>query len=118
MNKFILLFRATEAAQEEAIGTPERAQKALQGWMKWIQSLEAGGHLASRGSSLERRGKVVRADKTVTDGPYIEVKDLVLGYIVVQTQDLDAAVELAGRCPIVLGGGGSVEVRAIWEGVA
>jgi hypothetical protein len=118
MNKFILLFRSTEAAQQEVIGTPDRAQKALASWMKWIQSLEAGGHLAQRGNSLEHRGKVVRADKTVTDGPYIEVKDLVLGYIVVQTKDLDAAVELAAQCPIVIGGGGSVEVRAIWDGMA
>lgn len=116
MSEFILLFRSSEAAQTEAIGTPERAQKSLEVWMKWIQTLDAGGHLANRGKSLQRIGKVVRAE-TVTDGPYVEVKDLVLGYIVVRAETLDAAVTLATTCPIVAGGG-SVEVRLVWEGIA
>jgi hypothetical protein len=118
MSEYILLFRSSEAAQAEVIGTPERAQKTLEVWMNWIQTLEAGGHLAHRGKSLQRTGKVVRADKTVTDGPYIEVKDLVLGYIVVKAASLDEAVAVAATCPIVIGGGGSVEVRLVWEGMA
>ena len=61
---------------------------------------------------------MVRADKTITDGPFIEAKDLVLGYLVMEAVDLDAATALAATCPIVLGGGGSVEVRLVWEGMA
>lgn len=113
MSEYILLFRSSADEQREVIGTPEKAQRALEGWMKWVASLEAKGQLKRKGDALDQRGKVVRADKRVTDGPFIEVKDLVLGYMVVEAPDLDAAAEIAAGCPIVVGGGGSVEVRPI-----
>ena len=55
------------------------------------------------------RGK----NKVVTDGPYVEAKDLVLGFIIVEARDLAQAVELAAGCPMVEGGGGSVEIRPV-----
>ena len=58
-------------------------------------------------------GRVVRGPhNTVSDGPFLESKDLVLGFIVVKARDLAQAVELAKGCPM-LAGGGSVEVRPI-----
>ena len=113
MAEFVCLFRATEAGAQEAMGTPERAQRSMQGWLAWIRDLEANGHLKNRGQPLERTGRVVRGTKkVVTDGPYIETKDLVLGFIVIAARDLDEATELASHCPIVEGGG-SVEIRPV-----
>jgi hypothetical protein len=57
---------------------------------------------------------VVRHDKTVTDGPFAEAKDLVGGYTLVSTKDLAHAAELAKGCPI-FEFGGSVEVRPIMK---
>jgi hypothetical protein len=48
----------------------------------------------------------------VTDGPYVEVKDLVAGFTLVEARDLAQATELANGCPI-LEGDGSVEVRPV-----
>lgn len=113
----MFLFRSSEAERSEAIGTPERAQRSLAAWMKWVAGLEADGHLVDRGKPLEPDGKVVRkAD--LHDGPYIEVKDLVLGYLIVRAPSIERAVELARSCPIVVGGGGSVEVRPVFKGMA
>jgi len=113
MSEFVYLFRASEAEQREAMGTPERAQRTMQVWMAWIRDLEAKGHLKDRGQPLERGGKVVRGKKkVVTDGPYAEAKDLVLGFIVVDARDLAQAVELSTGCPM-LDGGGSVEIRPV-----
>jgi hypothetical protein len=113
MSEFVYLFRAREAEQREAMGTPERAQRTMQVWMAWIRDLEAKGHLKDRGQPLERGGKVVRGKKrVVTDGPYAEAKDLVLGFIVVEARDLAQAVELSTGCPM-LDGGGSVEIRPV-----
>jgi hypothetical protein len=113
MSEFVFLFRATEMEQREAMGTPERAQKSLQAWLAWIRELEANGHLKNRGQPLEPTGKVVRGkQKVVTDGPYAEAKDLVLGFIVIAARDLAHAVELSTGCPIVEGGG-SVEIRPV-----
>jgi hypothetical protein len=116
MSGFIYLFRTTEADQREAMGTPERAQRSMQAWLAWMRELEARGHLKDPGQPLERSGAVVRGKKkVVTDGPYAESKDLVLGFIVVEAKDLEQAVELSKGCPM-LEGAGSVEVRPVMEG--
>ena len=52
------------------------------------------------------------AERTATDGPFIEVKDMVAGFIVVRARDVDEAAALAAGCPM-LEGGGSVEVRPV-----
>ena len=115
MSEFVYLYRITEASRREAMGTPERAQQSMQRWMAWMQQLESQGHLKDRGQPLELGGKVVRGtQKTVTDGPYAEVKDLVAGFTIVQARDVDEAVELSRGCPI-LDGGGSVEVRPVMK---
>jgi hypothetical protein len=63
--------------------------------------------------SLELGGKLVRGkEKVVSDGPFVEAKDVIGGYILVEATDLNHATELAKRCPI-LSVGGSVEVRAV-----
>jgi hypothetical protein len=113
-QSFVFLFRFDSAAQREALGTPELAQKSLQRWLDWIRELESNGHLRDPGQPLAVGGKVVRGGnpKSVTDGPYIEVKDFVAGFIIVEARDLDEAVTLASGCPI-LEGDGSVEVRAV-----
>ena len=113
MNEFMFLFRSDPAGAERAMGTPEQAQKSLEIWLAWIRELETSGHLKSRGQPLDRTGSVVRGqDRVVTDGPYVEVKDIVLGLITVEARDLAEATTLAGGCPIVAGGG-SVEIRPV-----
>lgn len=113
MSEFVYLFRIGDAEQHEAMGTPARAQQSMQRWLAWMHELEANGHLKDRGQPLDRAGKVVRGrQKTVTDGPYIEAKDLVAGFIIIEAPDLAKAVELSLGCPM-FDGGGSVEIRPV-----
>lgn len=113
MSEFVFLFRATETEQREAMGTPEHAQQSMQAWRAWMQGLESKGHLKNPGQPLDRTGKVVRGKKkVVTDGPYAEAKDIVLGFIVVEARDMAEAVTLAGECPMVVGGA-AVEIRPV-----
>jgi len=113
MSEFVYLFRIGEPEQRQAMGTPEQAEQSMRRWMAWMHELESKGHLKERGQPLDRSGKVVRgAQRTVTDGPFIEVKDMVAGFIVVRARDVDEAAALAGGCPM-LEGGGSVEVRPV-----
>jgi hypothetical protein len=114
MSEYVYLFRTTEAERNERMGTPERAQQSMQAWLGWMRELEAKGHVKNPGQPLEVGGKVVRAKKQVVDGPFVEAKDLVAGFMVVTARDLAEAVELAHGCPI-LGGAGSVEVRPVVE---
>ena len=93
MSQFLYLYRMADAARQEAMGTPERAQQSMQRWMAWMNELDRKGHLKDRGQPLERTGKVVRGQqKTVTDGPFTEAKDLVGGFTVVEARDIEPAV--------------------------
>ena len=58
MSDFIYLFRASEAEQREAMGTPERAQRSMQAMLAWFRALEANGHLKNPGQPLEPTGRV------------------------------------------------------------
>jgi hypothetical protein len=117
MSEFVFLFRASPDSQRRVMGTPEQAQKAMQAWLGWVRDLEARGHLASPGQPLDAAaGKVVRG-KLVTDGPYLEAKDIVLGFMIVEARDLDQAALLSAGCPM-LAGDGSVEVRPVVKGIS
>jgi hypothetical protein len=49
-----------------------------------------------------------------TDGPFVEIKEAIGGYLLFEADDLDAAIELASRIPAARLGG-AVEVRPIVE---
>jgi hypothetical protein len=113
MSEFVFLFRATEAEQREAMGTPEHAQRSMQAMLAWFRALEANGHLKNPGQPLEPTGRVVRGpNAVVTDGPYVEAKDMVLGFTIIEARDVAEAVQLASGCPMVTGGA-VVEIRPV-----
>jgi hypothetical protein len=57
----------------------------------------------------------VQNGKTITtDGPFVETKEALNGYLLYEADDLDAAIELAARIPAARLGG-AIEVRPIME---
>ncbi len=50
----------------------------------------------------------------ITDGPFVEIKEAIGGYLILEADDLDAAIEVASRVPAA-SMGGAVEVRPIVE---
>jgi len=57
----------------------------------------------------------VQDGKTLTtDGPFVEIKEAIGGYLVFGADDLDAAIELASQVPAARMGG-AIEVRPIME---
>lgn len=91
--------------------SPEQVQQTMKKWMGWKDTLEKNGHSKQLGERLDGTGKVARGKaKAVTDGPYVEVKDSIQGYMLLEARDMDQAVELATGCPI-LDSDGTVEIR-------
>jgi hypothetical protein len=72
MNDFLYLYRGGTTT-----GTPEQMQNRMQKWMTWMKELGDKGHIKDIGHPLEQSGKVVKAHKAVTDGPFAEAKDLI-----------------------------------------
>jgi hypothetical protein len=108
MTEFVFLYRG--GARDRS---PEQMQQNMQKWMAWMKDLGANGHLKDRGQPLERAGKLVQGkQKTVTDGPFAEAKDVVGGYTLIEAEDLSEAVELSKGCPI-FEVEGAVEVRPV-----
>jgi hypothetical protein len=72
--------------------------------------LRAGNRLRTADTATTVR---VRGGKTeVLDGPFIETKEQLGGYYVIDVADLDAALSWAARCPGA--SHGAVEVRPVW----
>jgi hypothetical protein len=111
MKEFVLIFRTS--SNPDFKPSPEQQQQMMTSWMNWMGSIAAQNKLASNGSRLGiANSKVVKPRNVITDGPYTEIKEFINGFIIVKTETLDEAVEIAKECPMVTGGGGSVEVRA------
>jgi hypothetical protein len=110
MSEFLYLYRGGRRAESPADG-----EKQMQRWVNWLRELTESGHVKDQGQPLEPEGKVVRGkDRSVTDGPYPESKDVVGGYTLIEAKDLEQAAQLAGGCPI-FEFGGLVEVRPIMK---
>jgi hypothetical protein len=109
MKEFMMIFRMAPMGDFQP--TPEQMQESIKHWQDWIGSIAAQGKFVST-NQLGFTGKTLKPGGVVTDGPYAEVKEIVGGYIIVKTNDIDEAVKLAEGCPILFVGG-HVEVRDI-----
>jgi hypothetical protein len=110
MAKFLFIYRRAKNIDEMA---PEEMQQQMQKWQAWLADGLQKGWLLDRGNGLTQEGRVVNAKKVILDGPFVESKEVVGGFSIVQAETLDDAATLAKGCPILLTGG-SVEVRPFW----
>jgi len=111
MKEFLLVFRRDFVAKE-AQPSPEQLQSMMKPWQDWMGSLGAQNKLVDSGNRLSSDGRVVKPNNVITNGPYVEIKEAVGGYIIVRAKSIDEAAEIAKGCPI-LTIGGNVEVRTV-----
>jgi hypothetical protein len=109
MAKFLFIYRSSP--EEYAKMSPEQLQQHNQKWMEWIMEALKQGWMIEPGDALTAEGRVLKA-KVVTDGPFVESKEIVGGYSIVEADSLDSAAKLAKGCPGLLLNG-SVEVRCL-----
>ncbi len=78
---------------------------------------DAGVLLDGEGLQPSSNGKRVAFDgasRTVIDGPFAEVGELVAGYWLWQVKDMDEAVEWVRRCPNPMPGPSEIEIRPVY----
>jgi hypothetical protein len=111
MIDFLLIFRR-DFNPGEAQPSPEQLQGMMKYWQDWMGSIAAQNKLVDPGNRLDGDGKVIKPGNVITNGPYVEIKEAIGGYIVIRAESLEEAAEISKGCP-VLNIGGNVEVRAI-----
>ena len=108
MPKYLCLQRSIPGAKAQK-PSPAEMQEMYSKFGAWQESfrenlVDLGGRLGA--------GKLIAA-ATPTDGPLIEVKDLIGGYMIVSADSLTAATAVAAACPGLVGPGSAVEVIEI-----
>jgi hypothetical protein len=109
MEKFMYLFRGGMAD-----GSAENMQAHMQKWYAWIEKLKKENKYLAGEPLLPGGKSITTPKKTVTDGPFVEGKDLIGGFFLVAAKNYDEAVEIAKDCPDYQFGG-SVEVRQVMK---
>ncbi|MDI1260874.1 YciI family protein [Aquabacterium sp.] len=80
--------------------------------------VKAGVLMAGEGLHPSARGKRVHfsgSQRSVTDGPFAETKELVAGFWLWQVRSMDEAVEWVKRCPNPMDGECEIEIRPLFE---
>ena len=111
MAQYLILIYENETAYADP--SSGAWQKAAEEHGRFAQQLGdrmvAGNALQPTGTATTIRGDVV------TDGPFVETKEALGGYYLVEAKDLDEAIALGKLCPAPYGG---VEVRPIMDTAA
>jgi hypothetical protein len=95
------------------------SERLLTEMMKYNEELvKAGVMLAGEGLHPSSKGARVKSSKgklTVTDGPFIETKELIAGFWIWQVKSMEEAIEWAKRIPNPDNEDGEVEIRPVFE---
>jgi hypothetical protein len=106
MAQYAILIYAPDSAH-----APDATPEDLDTCDRHLDELvESGVQIAAYALTPREMATSIR-DDVITDGPFIDSKEVVAGFYVIEAADLDAALAIAGTNPVVRGGG--VEVRPV-----
>lgn len=94
----------------------ENWQESMQLHIDFMAAVEAAGAKITGSDALLRSSTATTvrnrpdAEPLITDGPFIETKEALGGYYVIDCKDLDQAIELAKLCP-----SGNIELRPVMD---
>ena len=113
--KYMLLIHQVDALEVQAALPPDEQQTV---WRDYQAINETPGVTSGQRMEMPDTATTVRVEdgKTlVTDGPFVEMKEALGGYLFFEADDLDAAIALAARIPAARYGG-AIEIRALVGG--
>jgi hypothetical protein len=113
--RYLLLIAGDENARGDVAADEDAA--TLNEYGEWMKAMTDRGILQGgerlRPTSDATTVRVRNGETLSTDGPFIETKEQLGGYFLVDCKDLDEAIEAAAKLPGARTG--SIEVRPIWE---
>jgi hypothetical protein len=115
--KYILLIYDDEKAWPKFSET-ER-QQYMGEYMQFTEQIQSGGQYVSSSqlhpTSAATSVRVRNGKRLVTDGPFAETREQLLGYYLIDAKDLDEAIAIAARIPSARSPLGVIEVRPLME---
>ena len=112
--KYLLLIYGN-VTRDVAAAMSEEEQRALYAdWGAVNQTPGVTPGLEMADPSAATTVRVENGETLVTDGPFPQTKEALGGFLTLEADDLDAAIELAGRIPTARMGG-TIEVRPLVE---
>ncbi|HEX3483609.1 MAG TPA: YciI family protein [Micropepsaceae bacterium] len=112
--KYLMLIYSSEQAFQSL--TKEQMEQGMAAYGAYAEALTKAGVLAGsnrlRPVNTASTVRVANGKTQVLDGPYVETKEQLGGYFLIDVPDLDAALSWAARCPGA--SHGVVEVRPVW----
>lgn len=110
MPKYLCLQRALPGGNSDAAKpSPAQMQEMYEKFNAWREKFQA--NLTDLGGRLGASRLAV--SDPAADGPFVEIKELVGGYMIVSASSLDEAIEVARQCPGLVHPGSGVEVIEI-----
>lgn len=117
MQYALLIYSSVEAREEANANAAVQAKDdgVIEDWAEYTRALKSAGALvallqlqpAETATAVRVRG----GERLLTDGPYIETKEHLLGFFLIEATDLDAALDWAARMPHARHG--TTEVRPV-----
>ena len=107
MPKFLFIYR--ESPRSRARPSPEEMQALQAAWYTWMQKFSSA--ILPGGDGLKRTGRLLKAG-LVTDGPYVEAKEVIASFGIILADNYDAALAIIRECPAAAAESGwSIEIR-------
>jgi hypothetical protein len=110
MPKYLFLQRSLPRTAQPPEPSPAQMQEMYAAFSAWKMKFRE--NILDMGGKLAPGGKVV-TELGATDGPFVEAKEIVGGYMLVSAESFDRALEVARECPGVIMPGSSVEIREV-----
>ena len=111
MKEYLLLFRGGDTERKQL--SPEQIEAHMKRWQEWIGGIAQKEQFVG-GQPLVSEGKVLTgSSKKLTDGPFIEGKEIVGGYLLIKASSMEDAIKISESCPNLEAESGTVEIREI-----
>ena len=107
-QKYLCMQRSQPGGKGEK-PSPAQMQEMYAQFDAWKEKFQE--NIVDMGGRL-KGGKLVTSEG-VTDGPFVESKEVIGGYMIVSADSLEEAIEVARGCPGLVSPGSGVEVREI-----
>ena len=113
-NRYLVLLRSQPGSapspSSSSSPSPEQMQQMLAAYRAWMETFK--DEIVDMGDKLKPGGRVLTA-AGLSDGPFVELKEIIGGYMIVSAESFERVAEIIRACPPMLAPGVTIEIREL-----